>query len=98
IGTQSRNYTGHVLVVLPKADLLAPTPSVARRTVLDILSDIWPVRTGVWPFPVLDLDNAGSPEILLSANSPYFSPYPFGVFKRSDIIGPITSPTLDLGT
>jgi hypothetical protein len=43
------------------------------------------------------MDNRGAPGILVSANGG-LSSYPFGVFKRTDIVGPITSPSLDFGS
>jgi len=88
------SYTGHTVIVLPKADLLAPTASVARSTLLDVVGFD---QIGTWPGCVVDMDNGGMPGILLTANGG-LNAYPFGVYKRTDILGPVTSPTLDFGT
>ena len=88
------SYTGHTVIVLPKADLLARASSVARRTLLDVVGFD---QIGDWPGCVVDMDNGGMPGILLTACGG-LSPYPFSVFKRTDILGPVTSPTLDFGT
>ena len=41
------------------------------------------------------MDNAGMPGILLGSYGLRF--YPWGVFKRCDLAGPITAPVLDSG-
>ncbi len=86
-------YLGHTVVVLPKSDLLSATPSVAGRTVFDISGFD---QIGTWPTLAVDPNTTGAAGILFSANGG-LSSYPFGVYKRTDIVGPVTSPTLDFG-
>jgi hypothetical protein len=70
--------TGGRLVVLPKADLLAPAPTTAGATFFD-LEDSWA--------PVIDLDGTGLPATLLWM-SPGFH------LRSLDIVGNAASPTL----
>ena len=88
-------FTAHTFLVFPKADLLLSTPTLARMTALTIPAPNLISSAGGWPRPVVDMDNGGMPEAVLSITN---QPVPtFGVFKRSDILGPITAPTLDTG-
>src|SRR5262245_1153200 len=87
-------YTSQTFIVLPKVDLLAPTPSIGRMTILDGVFE----SVGANPFPVVDMDGMGMPEILIVAPVPPIVPaYPFGVFKRTDIAGNVFSPFLEVG-
>jgi hypothetical protein len=73
---------------IPKSDLVAATPSVAGATLIENL----PVRdVGFGPQPVVDLDQSATPGIFLDDASI------FGVAIRSDLLGDITSPTLQGG-
>jgi hypothetical protein len=88
-------FTGPTVIVLPKADLLAQTPSVARMTVFNGTFE----SVGANPFPVVDMDGGGMPEIMMVAPIPPFVPaYTFGVFRRTDIVGSVFAPFLDVGT
>ena len=80
-------YT-HVLV-LPKSDLLAGTPTVANATLFESIN---PNNTGYSIQPVVDMGNTGLPVALMSAYN-----VPSGWLKRSDITGTINSPTLSTG-
>lgn len=73
------------MLVIPKADLLAPTPTVANATLIENASAS---GTGFSVQPALDLDNGGQPLPLLSA-------YNSSSLKISRFTGPITGPTLD---
>ncbi|XWK91142.1 MAG: hypothetical protein U7127_14155 [Phormidium sp.] len=75
------------VVTLPKNDLLAVTPTIANAKKFENLSLN---STGFTLQPVVDLDNTGTPAALLSAFNT-----PNGLFKRSNIVGNIFSPTLD---
>src|SRR5262245_3766056 len=71
-------------VVIPKADLLLPTPTVANAT---SFQDVNSGGTGFTVQPSVDQDNNALPLPILSHN---FS----GNLKRSDFSGTPTSPTL----
>jgi hypothetical protein len=77
---------GQSLLVFPKADLLAATPSIANVT-------NWPLlyfsEMGFLPQPVVNYDGAGLPATLLSGN--YAS---LGVLQSTKIGGAIESPVL----
>jgi len=75
------------IVALPKNDLLAATPTVANATKFENISV---GETGFTVQPVVNLDNTGLPAALLSSFNTFA-----GEFKRSNIVGDITSPTLD---
>lgn len=72
------------IMVIPKADLLAVTPTVANRT---MFQDIDATTTGFSLQPVFDQSNGSVPHTILSA-------YGTTAFKTSTIVGPITAPTL----
>jgi hypothetical protein len=79
---------GTNLLVLPKADLLASTPTVANRTLFENL----PIgEFGFSAQPVVDLDYSTTREILLSEAS--FT----GLLARGDVLGSVVSPTLSAG-
>ncbi|MEQ9236503.1 PEP-CTERM sorting domain-containing protein [Coleofasciculus sp. E2-BRE-01] len=72
-----------------------PTVTVAQEATstainATIFENVSPFETGFTLQPVVDLDNTGLPVALLSAFNT-----PAGFFKRSNITGDITSPTLD---
>jgi len=73
------------MLVIPKADLLAPTPTAANATLFE---NPTPNGTGFSVQPALDLDNGSQPLPLLSA-------YNGSNLKISSFTGPITGPTLD---
>ncbi len=73
------------VLTMPKADLLAATPTVANRTLFENIS---PNVTGFTPQPVVDPDNAGSQKLLSSFNKPS------GFLKTSTITGTAASPSL----
>ena len=75
------------IIAIPKNDLLTATPTVANATKFENLAQ---TEAGLFAQPIVDLDNTGLPASLIS------SPFSFTTsFKRSEIIGSITSPTLD---
>ena len=75
------------VLVLPKADLIAPTPVVSNHT---LFSNVNPSDIGFSVQPVVNLNaNTTLPETLISA-------FDTNQLKRSDITGSITSPTLSL--
>jgi len=73
----------NTILALPKADLLAPTPTVAHATLFEN-NNIG--NTGFAVQPAVNLNN-GKLEVLLSGSN----------FHRSDIMGNIHSPTLTTG-
>ncbi len=88
-------YTAQTFVVLPKVDLLAQTPSIGRMTILN--GDF--ERVGAVPFPIVDLDGGGMPEIVIASPAQPLAPsYPFGVFKRTTIAGSVFAPFLNVGS
>lgn len=77
----------NTILAVPKADLLAPTPTVAHATLFENNSL---GNTGFALQPAVNLDNGKSAILLSGAFSTNF--------QRSDIIGDIRSPTLSTGT
>jgi hypothetical protein len=77
---------GHSLLVFPKADLLAATPSIANAT-------NWPNlslnQLGFTPQPVVNLDGGGLPATILSGNLASL-----GFLQSTKIGGSIGSPVL----
>jgi hypothetical protein len=76
---------GNNLLVLPKADLLAPTPSVANAT---NWTNVTVQQVGSIPQPVVNLDGTGLPATLLEGI--YAS---LGFLQSTKIGGSIGSPT-----
>jgi hypothetical protein len=74
------------VLVLPKADLIAGT--VVHRTLFENVS---PGSTGFSIQPVTDPKSTGMPVAILLSDFNTGG----GQFKRSDIVGSVTSPTLD---
>ena len=81
-------YSNGTVLVVPKADLLEPTPSFARATMLSSLELLTP--NGSKQQPVVKLDDAPLPELVIGAFDPTV-----GTFKISRVLGPISAPTLD---
>jgi len=77
---------GSWLAVLPKAGLLAATPSIAGATVF---SPLPPGATGLLPHPVVDLDGTGLPARWLAAGLAYL-----GLVEAVEVTGTITAPAL----
>jgi hypothetical protein len=80
---------GTTVAVVPKADLLAPAPTVGNATVLTQGAAV----TGFGPQPAVDLDGSGLPEPMLSGN---FAP--FGILNASRIGGTIDTPVIEAAT
>jgi hypothetical protein len=74
------------IVVLPKADLLTPTPSIASATVFEGLPL---AAVGFAPQPAINLDDTGLPAPLLGS---FFNLRTLVHFAT--ITGPVTSPSL----
>jgi hypothetical protein len=74
-------------VVVPKSDLLAAMPTIAHATVLGDIGLGTP--SGAKAQPVINLDNTGLPEAVLTAWD-----IAAGLLQHSDINGEINSPTL----
>ena len=70
-------------LVIPKADLVSPTPTVANATIFERISQL-----GFTPQPVVDLDGTGASGILLSDFSL------FGFVVRTDVVGDPYAPAL----
>ena len=70
------------LLVLPKADLLASSPSVANHTIFDNIID-----TGYTPQPIVDIDSGSLPLNVLSANDK-----PSGWLRATSIEGTSDKP------
>jgi hypothetical protein len=81
-------YSNRAVVVVPKNDLLATPPTIARATNLGSLELGTP--NGGKAQPVVNLDNTGLPEVILTVWDTGV-----GLFQRSTINGEITSPVLD---
>jgi hypothetical protein len=81
-------YSNRAVLVVPKNDLLATPPTIARATSLGSLELGTP--NGAKAQPVVNLDNTGLPEAILTAWDTRA-----GLFQRSTINGEITSPVLD---
>lgn len=81
-------YSNGTVLVLPKADLLASSPSVARATLVQSRDLLAP--TGSKLQPIVDLDNGGMPE-------PLIAPWTLdsSQFRRWSIAGDVTAPVLD---
>lgn len=71
------------LLVIPLADLLAPSPSIASATLFERVTQL-----GVTPQPVVDLDGSGDPAVLLSDFSLV------GLLVRTDVAGDAYAPSL----
>ncbi len=84
----TRSFRGTAIVALPKPDLLAAAPSIARATVMKTTV----AQTGFDPQPAVDLDGSGLPLPLLSGNSAIF-----GLLQASRLEGPVSAPTLTGG-
>jgi hypothetical protein len=82
------SFRGTAIVALPKADLLAPAPSIAGATVIKTTV----AQTGFDPQPAVDLDGSGLPHPFLSGNSAVF-----GLLQASRLEGPVSAPTLTGG-
>ncbi len=81
--------SGNNYVVLPKADLLAPVPSIANAT---IFAKQGLGKSGFQPQPVVNLDGGGTPAKFYAGTLSFL-----GQIQRSRINGPITAPTLTGG-
>jgi hypothetical protein len=81
-------YSTRAVVVVPKDDLLATPPTIARSTTLGSLELGTP--NGGKAQPVVNLDNTGLPEAIMTVWDTRA-----GLFQRSTIKGTITSPVLD---
>jgi hypothetical protein len=84
-GSQS-SVLGHTILVIPKDDLLASTPTVAHSTLLPRVSTN---VTGFTPQPVVNLDNSIGAETLISGSVAVL-----GQLQLSTINGPINTPTV----
>ena len=73
-------------VTIPKADLVGPAPTVAKAAVFENLE---PFTTGDTAHPVFDLDGTGRPAVFLSLSG--------SEIIRSEVTGPIASPTFAAG-
>jgi hypothetical protein len=86
ISSSSPVTTKTDILVLPKADLIAATSSVANRTLFEGVSG---GNTGFSIQPAIDFDGGGLPNVLLSASSAAA-----GYLDVSTITGTAASPTL----
>ena len=77
---------GQSLLVLPKADLLAATPSIANATKW---LNLTPFQVGLDPTPVVNFDGTGLPATLLSGSNA-----PMRFLTSTEIGGSIGSPVL----
>jgi hypothetical protein len=81
-------FTNGTVLVVPKSDLLAATPTVAHAVLVQSRDLLTPNGTKVQP--IVSMDNAGLPEPLLG---------PWDVegtlFRRWSIVGAVTAPVLD---
>jgi hypothetical protein len=87
--TAGLSVGGNAVVVLPKADLVGTTPSVANKT---LFAPVSTVVTGFQPAPVTKLDGGGLPTPLLAAGVSYF-----GVLQTATISGLVAAPSLSKG-
>ena len=71
------------VLVLPKADLLAGTPTIAQHTLFEN------AQVGFQAQPVVNLDGGGLPEKLYSGTIA-----PLGLVFVNTLTGPVTAPTL----
>ncbi len=74
------------IVVVPKADLLAPTPTAANATVFENELSLFEANLQ----PIVDYDNGPNPAPFVSVARTIFD----GKASRVDLVGPIHSPTL----
>jgi hypothetical protein len=85
VGQSSGLPIANDVLVLPKADLVAPVPSIARATLFEAVS----LQTsGFNPYPAVDLDG-GAPPAKLYAGAAAF----LGVVQVSRVDGPIDAPS-----
>jgi hypothetical protein len=80
---------GNHYVVLPKADLLAPVPSIANATIFAKQSL---AQAGFQPQAVVNLDGGGTPAKFYAGTLSFL-----GQIQQSQIDGPITAPTFTGG-
>lgn len=80
--------TQRAVLAVPKADLVAATPTFANATLFEDVDSI----TGSSPHPAIDLDNVGGPAPLWSGDESAFS------LRRSNISGSPSSPSLNFDT
>jgi PEP-CTERM motif-containing protein len=78
------------IVVLPKSDLLAATPTIANMTMFEAVD---PNNTGYAVQPVVDLDGGGFPALLISDYNT-----PAGYIGISSLSNSVTSPTHNAAT
>ncbi len=88
--TLDSGSTDITIVAIPKADLVAGTPTVANTTMWEEIVGQGYSHPGYSLQPIVDMDNGGLSARLLSAYNTGA-----GRFKRSSITGSIASPTLD---
>lgn len=81
-------YTNGSVVVLPKSDLLAKTPTIANATGLNSFGLLTP--TGSKLQPIVNLDDSGLPEPIIGSWDVEGT-----TFKRYSITGDVYSPALD---
>ncbi len=81
--TFAGQVAGASALVIPKADLVSPTPTVVNATLFERIDQL-----GITPQPVVDLDGTGGAGILLSDFSL------FGFVVRTDVVGDPYAPTL----
>lgn len=86
VGTSGGLPVGSDVLVLPKGDLVAPTPSIANATLLESVSL---ATAGFNPYPAVDLDGGGLPNKLWAGAASFL-----GVVQVSQLDGPITAPTI----
>jgi len=81
-------HSNFVVLVMPKADLLATPPTISHATFVKSadLGSAFGIGT-----PVVDLDDSALPEAVLVYD---LEGEPLGTLKRTNINGPITSPSL----
>lgn len=80
-------YSNGAVLVVPKGDLMATPPSIARATLVASRDLLTP--SGSKAQPIVNLDNAGLPEPVLGSWEEGIS------FRRWSIVAPITAPVLD---
>jgi hypothetical protein len=81
-------FTNGAVLVLPKSDLLASPPTIARSTLLASRDLLTPSGTKLQP--IVSLDNTALPQALLGPWDPDGT-----TFRRWNILAPITAPVLD---
>jgi len=85
--TFSDDISGMTVLVLPKADLLAPSPSVSNATIFEDLP-FGAGGLGFAPQPAVNLDGTGGLAPLLGS---FFG----GLLHLARVTGPITAPVLE---